>query len=257
MIYKKEEIRIMKEGGRRLASVLRRVAEEVKPGVSSKELDNLAERLIREVGDEPAFLNYTPDGAKFPYPATLCVSVNNEVVHGIPSDKIILKDGDIVGFDLGLRHKGFFTDMAMTVPVGKIDKEAEKLIKITKESLAKGIAAARNGGFIGDIGEAIENFVKPHGYGIIKILGGHGVGKKVHEDPYVPNYGKSGTGLKLVPGMVLALEPVLNEGTDKVFLDNDGHTFKTKDGKRSAHFEHTILITENKAEILTKEQQNT
>lgn len=251
MIYKEKEIQILREGGRRLAEVLRKVAKEVRPGISTKELDRLAEKLIREGGDEPAFLNYTPDGAKFPYPATLCVSVNNEVVHGIPTDKRILKNGDIVGLDLGLKHKGFFTDMAMTVPVGKIDKEAEKLIKVTKESLAKGIALAQNGGFVGDIGEAIENFVRPYGYGIIKILGGHGVGKKVHEDPYVPNYGKGGTGPKLVSGMVLALEPMLNEGTDKVFLDNDGYTFKTKDGKRSAHFEHTILITENKAEILT------
>lgn len=253
MVYKEKEIEVIREGGKRLAAVLRKVAKEVRPGISTKELDNLAEKLIRDGGDEPAFLNYTPDGAKFPYQATLCVSVNNEVVHGIPSDKRILKDGDIVGLDLGLRHKGFFTDMAMTVPVGGIDKEAKKLIKVTKESLAKGIAAARSGGFVGDIGEAIENFVKPHGYWIVKILGGHGVGKKVHEDPYVPNYGKSGTGQKLVPGMILALEPMLNEGTDKVFLDNDGYTFKTKDGKRSAHFEHTILITEGKAEILTKE----
>ena len=211
----------------------------------------MAEKLIREGGDEPAFLNYPPNGAKFPYPATLCVSINNEVVHGIPSDKRILKDGDIVGLDLGLKHAGFFTDMAMTVPVGGIDKEAKKLIEITEKSLIKGIAAAKSGGFVGDIGEAIENFVKPHGYGIVKILGGHGVGKKVHEDPYIPNYGKSGTGPKLVPGMVLALEPMLNEGRDKVFLDNDGYTFKTRDGKRSAHFEHTILITESKAEILT------
>lgn len=251
MIYKEEEIKIIKEGARRLSAVLKKVAEKVKPGVRTKELDNLAERLIRKGGDEPAFLNYTPDGAKFPYPATLCVSVNDEVVHGIPSNRRILKKGDIVGLDLGLKHKGFFTDMAVTVPVGKIDKEAGNLIKITRESLFEGIAAAQNGGFVGDIGAAIENFVRPYGYGIIKILGGHGVGKRVHEDPYVPNYGEMGTGPKLVPGMVLALEPMLNEGTDKVFLDNDGYTFKTKDGKRSAHFEHTILITEGKAEILT------
>lgn len=251
MIYKEKEIKIIKEGARRLSAVLKKVTEEVKPGISTKELDNLAEKLIRGGGDEPAFLNYTPDGAKFPYPATICVSINNEVVHGIPSEKITLKEGDIVGLDLGLKHEGFFTDMAVTVPVGKIDKEAENLIKVTKESLFEGIAAARNGGFIGDIGAAIESFVRPYGYGIIKILGGHGVGKKVHEDPYVPNFGKSGTGPKLIPGMVLALEPMLNEGTDKVFLDNDGYTFKTKDGKRSAHFEHTILITDGKAEILT------
>lgn len=251
MVYKKDEIKIIREGGRRLAEILRKVAKEVRPGTSTKKLDRLAEKLIREGGDEPAFLNYPPNGAKFPYPATLCVSINNEVVHGIPSDKRILKDGDIVGLDLGLKHAGFFTDMAMTVPVGGIDKEAKKLIEITEKSLIKGIAAAKSGGFVGDIGEAIENFVKPHGYGIVKILGGHGVGKKVHEDPYIPNYGKSGTGPKLVPGMVLALEPMLNEGRDKVFLDNDGYTFKTRDGKRSAHFEHTILITESKAEILT------
>ncbi len=251
MVYKEKEIEAMREGGRRLAKILRKVAKEVKPGVSAGELDSLAEKLIREGGDEPAFLNYTPDGARFPYPATLCVSVNNEVVHGIPNNKIILKEGDIVGLDLGLKHAGFFTDMAMTMPVGKVDKEARRLIEVTEKSLMKGIAAAKGGGFIGDIGEAIEGFVKPYGYGIVRILGGHGVGRRVHEDPYVPNYGKSGTGPKLVPGMVLALEPMLNEGTDKVFLDNDGYTFKTKDGKRSAHFERTILITEGKAEILT------
>lgn len=251
MVYKEKEIEILREGGRRLAEVLQRVAKEVRPGISTKELDRLAEKLIREGGDEPAFLNYTPDGAKFPYPATLCVSVNNEIVHGIPSDKKILKESDIVGLDLGLKHGGFFTDMAVTVPVGEIDEDAKRLVNVTKKSLERGIAAARHGGFIGDIGEAIENFVTPYGYGIVKILGGHGVGKKVHEDPYVPNYGKRGTGPKLIPGMVLALEPMLNEGTDKVFLDNDGYTFKTKDGKRSAHFEHTILITEDKTEILT------
>ena len=251
MVYKKDEIKIIREGGRRLAEILRKVAKEVRPGTSTKKLDRLAEKLIREGGDEPAFLNYTPNGDKFPYPATLCVSINNEVVHGIPGDKRILKEGDIVGLDLGLKHAGFFTDMAMTVPVGKIDKEAKNFIEVVEKSLVKGIAAAKGGGFIGDIGETIENLVKSRGYSIVSILGGHGVGKKVHEDPHVPNYGKSGTGPKLVPGMVLAIEPVVNEGSGKVFLDNDGYTFKTRDGKRSAHFEHTILITEGKAEILT------
>ncbi len=251
MIYKKNEIEIIREGGRRLAAVLRKVAKAVRPCVSTKELDILAEKLIREGGDEPAFLNYTPDGARFPYPATLCVSVNNEVVHGIPSEKRILKEGDIVGLDLGLKHEGFFTDMAMTAPVGKIDKEAKRLIEVTRKALDKGIAAAKGGRNTGDIGEAIENFVKPYGYGVVKILGGHGVGRRVHEDPYVPNYGRRGDGPGLVPGMVLALEPMLNEGAHNVFLDRDGYTFKTKDGKRSAHFEHTILITEGGAEVLT------
>jgi methionyl aminopeptidase len=252
-IKTKEEIEILREGGRRLAEIMEEVSRNVKPGVSSIKLNDLAEKMAIEGGDKPAFLNYRPYGAKRPYPASLCVSVNDEIVHGIPNEREkILKEGDIISLDMGLIHKGLITDMAITVPVGKIDDSARKLIEVCKESLMKGIEAARGGDNIGDISFAIERYIRPFGYGIVRELAGHGVGYKVHEEPYVPNFGKRGAGDKLKPGMVLAIEPMINEGTEKVILDDDGYTYRTKDGARSAHFEHTILITKKEAEILTK-----
>ena len=252
IIKTKEEIEILREGGRRLAKVLYKVKEMIKPGISTKDLDVYAEKLIREMGDEPAFLHYRPEGADKPYPASLCVSVNDEVVHGIPNKKRILKEGDIVSLDLGLKHKNLFTDMAITVPVGEVKKENLKLIQITEQALRVGISAARAGNTVGDIGHAIENFISPHKYGIVEVLAGHGVGRAVHEDPHIPNFGKAGKGTKLVPGMVIALEPMINLGTKNVTIDDDGYTFRTADGSRSAHFEHTILITEGEPEVLTK-----
>ena len=252
IIKTKEEIEILREGGKRLATVLYEVKEKVKPGISTKDLDDYAFKLIKEMGDEPAFLNYQPEGASIPYPASLCVSVNNEVVHGIPDAKKILREGDIVSLDLGLKHKGFFTDMALTVPVGEISSGSKKLIEVTEKALQVGINAAQGGNKVGDISYAIESFVRPHKYGIVEVLSGHGVGKAIHEDPYVPNFGKADTGVKLLPGMVIAIEPMLNGGTKNVVLDEDGYTFRTADGKNSAHFEHTILITEGEAEVLTK-----
>ncbi len=246
-----EEIEVLREGGKKLATVLHRVAEKVKPGISTLELDKYALGLIKEKGDTPAFLNYKPEGAETPYPASLCISVNDEVVHGIPNKDRILKEGDIVSLDLGLKHKNLFTDMAMTVPVGEISASSKKLLDITRRALMIGIEVARGGNRVGDIGSAIENFVRKHGYSIVDILAGHGVGKYIHEDPYIPNFGRANTGVKLVPGMVIAIEPMLNNGTKNVVLDEDGWTFKTADGKRSAHFEHTILITEDEPEILT------
>src|SRR3989344_8883543 len=238
-----EEIEILRECGKRLATVLYKVRDMVAPGVSTYELDKYAEKLIREMGDEPAFLNYKPEGAHIPFPAALCVSVNDEVVHGIPNKKRILKDGDIVSIDLGVKHKGLFTDMAMTVPVGSVTESDIKLMKMTEEALHVGIDAAQGGNKTGDIGNAIEQFVrnqKEPKYGIVEVLAGHGVGKKIHEDPFIPNFGKAGTGAKLTPGMVIAIEPMLNSGTKTVTLDADGYTFRTADGKRSAHFEHTL-----------------
>jgi methionyl aminopeptidase len=252
LIKTPEEIEILREGGKRLATVLYKVKEIVKPGVSTLELDTHASKLIREMGDYPAFLNYRPEGASFPYPASLCVSVNNEVVHGIPNKERVLKEGDIVSIDLGLKHKGLYTDMAITVPVGIVSNSSIKLMKVTEEALYVGIEIAHGGNRVGDIGHAIESFVRPHKYGIVEILSGHGVGRAIHEDPYVPNFGKAGTGTKLVSGMVIAIEPMLNNGTKNVVLDKDGYTFRTADGKKSAHFEHTILITEGKPEILTQ-----
>ena len=252
IIKTKKEIEILREGGKRLATVLYKVKEKVKPGISTKDLDDYASKLIKEIGDEPAFLNYRPEGAEFAYPASLCVSVNNEVVHGIPNKEKILEEGDIVSLDLGLKHKGFFTDMALTVPVGEITPASKKLIEVTERALEVGINAAQAGNRVGDISHAIESFVRPHRYGIVEVLSGHGVGKYIHEDPYVPNFGKANTGAKLVSGMIIAIEPMLNNGTKNVILDKDGYTFHTADGKKSAHFEHTILITEGEPEILTK-----
>ncbi len=247
-----QEIEILREGGRRLATVLYKVRDMIAPGISTHDLDRYAEKLIRDMGDEPAFLNYKPEGALVPFPATLCVSINDEVVHGIPKKDRILKEGDIVSIDLGVKHKGLFTDMAMTVPVGEVSKSNLELIKTTEQALQVGIDAAIGGSRIGDIGYAIEHFVRPHRYGIVEVLAGHGVGREIHEDPFIPNFGKAGVGAKLIPGMVIAIEPMLNAGTKHVILDDDGYTFHTADRKKSAHFEHTLLITEGEPEILTK-----
>jgi len=250
-----QEIEILREGGKHLASVLYKVKEKVAPGVSTKDLDVYAEKLIKELGDIPAFLNYRPEGVSTPFPASLCVSVNDEVVHGIPNKKRILEEGDIVSIDLGLKHEGLFTDMAITVPVGKVSPASQKLMDLTEKALQVGIDAAVSGNTVGDIGYAIESFVhaqKGNAYGIVEVLSGHGVGRAIHEDPYVPNFGKAGKGAKLVPGMVIAIEPMLNNGTKNVTLDDDGYTFRTADGKKSAHFEHTVLITLGEAEILTQ-----
>jgi methionyl aminopeptidase len=247
-----EEIEILREGGKRLATVLFKVRDMVAPGVSTKDLDVYAEKLIREMGDVPAFLNYRPEGADYPFPATLCTSVNDEVVHGIPKPDKILKEGDIISIDCGLKHKGMFTDMAVTVPVGEVGNGSKKLMEITERALMAGVDVARAGNTTGDIGNAIEGFVKKYKYGIVEVLSGHGVGKYIHEDPFIPNFGKAGTGDKLKKGMVVALEPMLNNGTKHVKLDKDGYTFKTSDGKKSAHFELTILITDGDPEILTK-----
>ena len=250
-----EEIEILREGGRHLAAVLQGVEEKVAPGVSTKDLDICAEKLIREFGDTSAFLNYRPEGASSPFPATLCVSVNDEVVHGIPSRDRILKEGDIVSLDLGIKHRGLFTDMALTVPVGKVSEGSLKLLQVTERSLQVGIDAARAGNTVGDIGYVIEKFVHSQEtnqrYGIVEVLAGHGVGRAIHEDPYIPNFGKKGHGAKLVSGMVIAIEPMINNGTKNVTIDDDDWTFRTADRKPSAHFEHTILITEGEAEILT------
>jgi len=255
IIKTKKEIEILREGGKRLATVLHKVKEKVAPGISTKELDIYAEKLIKDLSDEPAFLNYRPEGAAKPYPASLCVSVNDEVVHGIPSSNRVLKEGDIVSLDLGLRHLGLFTDMAITVGVGAVSEGSERLMQTTEKALQIGIDAAQGGNTVGDIGYAIESFVrsrKENNYGIVEVLSGHGVGRAIHEDPYIPNFGKRGSGNKLVPGMIIAIEPMLNLGTKNVVQDEDGYTIRTADGKKSAHFEHTVLITAGEPEILTQ-----
>lgn len=252
-IKTKEEIEILREGGKRLAKILSMTAELVKVGVDTFDLNKFAHEKMIALGDKPAFLNYTPYGADRPYPAALCVSVNDEIVHGIPNEKKkILKEGDIVSLDAGLIHKGLYTDSAITVPVGKISKEDLKLIDATKKALDAGIFAAGPGKRVGEISFAIESVAKKSGFSLAEGLAGHGVGYSVHEDPYVPNSGKKTSGPILKEGMVIAIEPMLNRGGAKIIQDDDGHTYKTADGGKSAHFEHTVVITENGVEILTQ-----
>lgn len=241
------------ESGRRLGVILEKVAAMVAPGVSTLTLDSEAERLIREGGDEPAFKHYTPEGSGRPYPATLCVSVNEEVVHGISNENPrILKEGDIVSLDIGLTHKGFITDTALTVPVGKVGKESYALMDATRHALEVSIAAARPGNRIGDISHATGSAFDGTGFSVVKVLGGHAVGNHVHEEPFIANAGHPGTGPEIVPGMVLALEPIANMGKASVTLAPDGYTYCTRDGSRSAHFEHTILVEENETLVLTR-----
>jgi len=248
----KEEIEIMHEGGKRHAEILHELAKLCKPGTSTLILEEEALRLIKEGGDKPAFLGYTPVGAKRAFPAALCVSINDEIVHGIPNEaERIINDGDVVSIDLGLIHKGLITDSAITVAVGAVDDESRRLINYTKQALEAGISKAKPGNTVGDIGQAISEVVQQTKFSLAEDLAGHGVGYKVHEDPFVPNFGVSGDGEKLVAGMVIAIEPMLNIGKGAIKLSKDGYTIKTKDGSRSAHFEHTVAITEKGNIILT------
>lgn len=251
-IKKPSEIESLRIGGQHLAQAILATSKHVAPGITTKDLDIIFEREVRKLGDNPAFLGYRPEGVQIPFPASLCTSINDVVVHGIPSEDQILKEGDIITLDGGLIHDGLYTDHAITVPVGKITNEAKKLMEITQASLMVGIKAIKKGARTGDIGSAIERYVKPYKYGIVRELAGHGVGYTVHEDPYVPNYGKAGTGDLLKPGMVIAIEPMLTLGTRFVTFSRDGYTVKTKDHNLSAHFEHTVLVTEDGHEILTK-----
>ncbi|MCX6712395.1 MAG: type I methionyl aminopeptidase, partial [Candidatus Vogelbacteria bacterium] len=199
----------------------------------------------------PAFLGYKPQGSRLAYPAALCVSINDEIVHGIPSERV-LKEGDIVGLDLGLKHGGLFTDMAITVPVGKISLEAQNLIATVEMALEAGIAMAGPGKRVGDISNAIEQVIKGNGFKVVKELAGHGVGYAPHEDPFIPNFGKAGTGAELLPGLVIAIEPMATSGKGDIKVGADEFTFLTRDGKLASHVEKTIVITETGAEILTK-----
>lgn len=254
IIKTESEIARLRKGGPILARILQQVASHVKPGITTAELNEIAHNLIIEAGCKPAFLNYKPEGADRPYPASLITSINSEVVHGIPGDRV-LKEGDTIALDLGLNYEGVFLDHAITVPVGEIASKDKQLLSITKSALEEGIAAIKPGSTVGDIGHAVESFVKPYRLGIVRGLSGHGVGREIHEDPYVPNYGKKGKGDKLVPGMVIAIEPMLTRGAEEVIQMRDGYTLKTIDGSRSAHFEHTVLINEEGyPEVLTVEK---
>jgi len=247
------EIDLMRQGGKILAEVLNEVVKYVEPGASSIELDKLAERLIYERGGRPSFKGY--GNSSNPYPTSLCVSVNEEVVHGIPSVDKILEEGDIVSLDIGMQYPaegGMYTDMAMTVGVGKIDKDVKKLIKTTSRALEKGIEQCRNGNLLSQVSQAIQQTAEEEKFNVVRTLVGHGVGKEVHEDPQIPNFVSDDPDIILKPGMVLALEPMLNIGDYQVKMLDDGWTFVTEDGNLSAHFEHTVLITEDEPEVLTR-----
>lgn len=250
MVKTKEEIEILAEGGKRLAEILHEVLKSVQPGVSTKELDGIAENLIVSSGGAPSFKRYRIGSAP-PYPATLCTSINDAIVHGLPREKDMLKDGDIIGIDIGMKWQGLYTDMAVTVPVGEVDAESQRLLNVTKKALEIGIEVVKPGGHIGDIGEAVQAFVEGHGFGVVRQLVGHGVGYKVHEDPQVPNYGKGGTGPEIWEGMVLALEPMVTAGDYNLILADDSWTWRTRDGSRAAHFEHTIVVEKHGARVLT------
>ena len=236
----------MRRAGRLAAQVLETVGRAVAPGISTKELDRLAEKFIRDAGGVPTFLGYRG------YTASICASINEEVVHGIPHPKRILREGDIVGIDVGATLGGFVGDTAATFPVGKISEEAERLLRTTRESLEKGIAAARVGNRLGDISSAIQQVAESRGYSVVRDFVGHGIGRNMHEEPSVPNYGTAGSGLRLEAGLVVALEPMVNAGTWRVQVLKDGWTVVTEDNRLSAHFEHTVAITDQGPEILTR-----
>ncbi|MEJ1238867.1 type I methionyl aminopeptidase [Chryseolinea sp. T2] len=239
-----EEIQIIKEGAQILGKAHGEIARLVKPGVKTKDLDKLAEEYIRDNGAIPSFKNYNG------FPAALCISVNEVVVHGFPGD-YVLKDTDIISVDCGVYYKGFHSDSAYTYPLEKVDAETLQLLSRTYDSLYLGIAQAKAGNRIGDVSHAIQSYVEDFGYGVVRELVGHGVGKKLHEEPEVPNYGKRGKGVKIVAGMVFAIEPMINRGTRNVVQERDGWTIRTSDRKPSAHFEHTVAVKEEVTEILT------
>lgn len=246
-----EEIAIMAEGGKILREILYQMAEAVRLGVTTAEIDKLARELvlswakkIPEAKISSSFCGYRG------FPGFVCISVNDEVVHGIPSSRV-LKEGDIVGLDFGIVYKGFHTDSAITVPVGKISKEAERLLRVTKESLELGVQEVLLGNTVGDIGYAVQKHAEKNGFGIVKELVGHGVGRKLHEEPYVPNYGKKGEGEILKEGMVIAIEPMITAGKPAVEIAADHWTYKTKDSSLAAHFEHTVAITKEGPKVLT------
>ncbi len=239
------ELNIMKEACRISAGALQTAGKAVEPGVTTAEIDRLAEEYIRSQGGEPNFKNY--EG----YPATACISINNEVIHGIPSSKRKLRAGDIVSIDLGAKFDGYHGDNAATFACGDISPEAKRLMDATRESLYEGIKAARAGGRIGDIGHAVQAYVEARGYTVVRQFVGHGVGTHLHEAPEVPNFGTPGRGVRLIPGMTIAIEPMVNAGGAGVEVQPDGWTVLTKDGSLSAHFEHTVAITADGPKIMT------
>ncbi|PIR72257.1 MAG: type I methionyl aminopeptidase [Candidatus Nealsonbacteria bacterium CG10_big_fil_rev_8_21_14_0_10_36_24] len=244
-IKTEKEIEIMKEGGRILAEIMKEVAEKVEPGITTKYLDKVAEDLVFKFGAKPSFKGYQG------FPAVLCVSINEELVHCLPSGRK-LKKGDIVSLDLGILYKGFHTDMAVTVPVGEVSPEAQRLIRVTKKALKRGIKKVSPGNTFGDIGNTIQKYVESQGYNVVRELCGHGIGREIHEDPQILNYGKRRTGPEIKEGMVFCLEPMVAIGDWQIKKAKDGYGLQTRDGSLCAHFEHTIAITKNGHEVLTK-----
>ena len=239
-----EEIELMRENGILVSRALAEVGKLVAPGVTTLELNRVAETFIRDNGAIPSFLGY--DG----FPAALCMSVNDVVVHGFPSD-YVLKEGDIVSVDCGTLYKGYNGDSAYTFPVGEVDEQTRRLLEVTKASLYKGIGAAVAGNRVGDIGHAVQSYVEPFGFSVVRELEGHGIGRKMHENPGVPNYGKPGRGAKLVEGMTICIEPMINAGTRGVYLAKNGWAVHTADHRKSAHFELTVVVRKNVAEQLS------
>ncbi len=244
-IKSQEEIDLMREAGRITRDTLKVVENSIRVGISTKELDKIAYDYIKSQGATPSFKNYGG------FPGSICASVNDTIVHGIPSNNIILKEGDIISIDCGAKYKGYHGDAARTFPVGKIDAKVKKLIKVTEQSFFEGIKDLKSGAFVGDISHRIQTFVEKNGYSIVRELVGHGVGSHLHEDPMIPNYGKAGSGPRLNANAVIAIEPMVNMGDKNVVFMSDGWTCKTRDGLPSAHYENTVLITESGVEILT------
>ena len=244
-IKSQSEIALMREAGKILAHVHEELKDAIRPGMSTLEIDKLGEKIIRGYGCIPSFLNYNG------YPASICVSVNDEVVHGIPRKDIILCEGDIVSLDAGVIYKGYHSDAARTYGVGKISDEAAKLIEVTKQSFFEGIKMAKDGNHLHDISNAIADYCESFGYGVVRDLVGHGIGKNLHEDPQIPNFRQRRRGIKLQKGMTLAIEPMVNAGTYEVAWLDDDWTVVSEDGSFSAHYENTVLITDGEPEILT------
>jgi methionyl aminopeptidase len=241
-----QEIEKMRRAGRLVREVLELVRSKVKPGATTYDLEKAAEARLKELGVKAAFKGYHG------YPCVLCTSINSEVVHGIPSPKRVLKQGDIVSVDFGVVVDGYYGDAAITVPVGAIDEDAARLLKVTEASLQAGIAAVRPGATLGDVGAAVQGVVEGEGFSVVREFVGHGIGAHMHEDPQVPNFGEAGQGMKLRPGMVIAIEPMVNAGKPDVMVLADGWTAVAKDGSMSAHFEHTVAVTPTGAAVLTE-----
>jgi methionyl aminopeptidase len=238
------EIEVMRRSGQITAGVLTELMKAVRPGISTEELDRLAERRIRDAGGIPTFKGYNG------FTGTICASVNDEVVHGIPGSRV-LREGDLFSIDIGTTLDGYVSDSAVTVAVGSVTQEARRLLDVTQECLTVGIEQMQRGNHVGDIGAAIQAHAERHGYGVVRELVGHGVGRAMHEEPQVPNYGQRGRGIELRPGLVLAIEPMITAGSPKIRILGDGWTVVTADGKLAAHFEHTIAVTEDGPKILT------